>query len=156
MLFIALLNKRYQYVCDQRDTQVLLLYDHWDDTQMIFEGSYQIVMLASFFVRLINEFWNRNKVCFFLRNYDTSSSYKITLKLYISIFSNLMYFYLCCYCVCNQMIQLYQAIDDHWNIFTNDIEVQVLKDYSMLSRKFTKYYSRGYITLVIVVNKFLV
>ncbi|XP_020295042.1 uncharacterized protein LOC109860396 [Pseudomyrmex gracilis] len=80
--------------------EVLLLYDHWDDTQTIFEGGYQIVMLVSFFVRLLNEFWNRKKV-----------------------------------------IQLYQVIDNHWNIFTNDIEVRVLKNYSMLSRKFTKYYS---------------
>ncbi|XP_072760098.1 odorant receptor 42b-like isoform X2 [Anoplolepis gracilipes] len=32
-------------------------------------------------------------------------------------------------------------MDEHWNIFTNEIEVQILKEYSMLSRNFTKYYS---------------
>ncbi|KAL6262946.1 hypothetical protein P5V15_005734 [Pogonomyrmex californicus] len=37
--------------------------------------------------------------------------------------------------------QLYKTIDEHWDIFTNDIEIQILKDYSSLSRKFTKYYS---------------
>ncbi|XP_020283222.1 odorant receptor 67a-like [Pseudomyrmex gracilis] len=85
--------------------EILLLCDHWDDGQMIFEGCYQIVLSASFLVRLINEVWNRNEAC------D------------------------------DQMIHLYQTIDDHWNIFTNDIEVRVLKDYSILSKKFTRYYS---------------
>ncbi|XP_029670662.1 odorant receptor 67a-like [Formica exsecta] len=80
--------------------EILLLYDHWDDVQMIFEGCYQIAISASFLVRMINEFFNYDK-----------------------------------------FRQLYEAIDEHWNIFTSDVEVQVLKDYSMLSRKFTKYYS---------------
>lgn len=48
---------------------------------------------------------------------------------------------------CNQLRRLYQAIDEHWNIFTDDMEMQVMKDYSMLSQKFTKYYSSKYITL---------
>ncbi|XP_070155027.1 uncharacterized protein [Polyergus mexicanus] len=80
--------------------EILLLYDHWDDVQMIFEGCYQIAISASFLVRMVNEFFNHDK-----------------------------------------FRQLYEAIDEHWNIFTSDTEVQVLKDYSMLSRKFTKYYS---------------
>ncbi|XP_036149944.1 odorant receptor 10a [Monomorium pharaonis] len=46
-------------------------------------------------------------------------------------------FHICC----NQLRRLYKAIDEHWDIFTNDVEVQVMKDYSMVSRKFTKYYS---------------
>ncbi|XP_029670739.1 odorant receptor Or2-like [Formica exsecta] len=80
--------------------EILLLYDHWDDGQMIFEGCYQIVLSASFLVRMANEFLNHDK-----------------------------------------LQQLYEIIDEHWNIFTSDIEVQVLKNYSMTSRKFTKYYS---------------
>ncbi|XP_025075628.1 uncharacterized protein LOC112553034 [Pogonomyrmex barbatus] len=80
--------------------EILLLYDHWNDGQMIFEGCYQIVVSASFIVRQVNEFWNYDK-----------------------------------------FRQLYKTIDEHWDIFTNDIEIRILKDYSMLSRKFTKYYS---------------
>nr|XP_012226905.1 PREDICTED: uncharacterized protein LOC105674862 [Linepithema humile] len=36
---------------------------------------------------------------------------------------------------------LYEAINDHWNIFTNKLEVQTLKDYSAISRNFTIFYS---------------
>ncbi|KAL6262947.1 hypothetical protein P5V15_005735 [Pogonomyrmex californicus] len=80
--------------------EVLLLYDHWNDAQMIFEAGYQIAIMTSFILRQANQFWNYDK----LRH-------------------------------------LYKTIDEHWNIFTNDIEIQILKDYSSLSRKFTKYYS---------------
>ncbi|KAL6262949.1 hypothetical protein P5V15_005737 [Pogonomyrmex californicus] len=80
--------------------EILLLYDHWDNTQTIFEGLYQMVLSASFLVRIMNEFWNRDKIR-----------------------------------------RLYQTIDEHWNMFTNDVEVRILKDYSTLSRKFTKYYA---------------
>ncbi|XP_071567992.1 uncharacterized protein [Temnothorax nylanderi] len=80
--------------------EILLLYDHWNDVQMIFEGCYQIVISTSFIVRQVNEFWNHDK-----------------------------------------FRQLYKGIDKHWDIFTNDVEIQILKDYSTLSRKFTKYYS---------------
>jgi len=51
---------------------------------------------------------------------------------------------------CNQLRRLYKAIDQHWDIFTNDMEIQIMKDYSMLSRKFTKYYSSKYITMIIL------
>ncbi|CAL1673765.1 unnamed protein product [Lasius platythorax] len=80
--------------------EILLLYDHWDNAQTIFEGCYQMVLTASFLVRMANEFLNHDK-----------------------------------------LRRLYETIDEHWEIFTSDLEVQVLKDYSMLSRKFTKYYS---------------
>jgi len=45
---------------------------------------------------------------------------------------------------------MYEAIDKHWNIFTDDIEIQVMKEYSMLARKFVKYYSSEYILLRIL------
>ncbi|XP_050449388.1 odorant receptor 63a-like [Cataglyphis hispanica] len=92
--------------------EILLLYDHWGDAQMIFEGGYQFVISISFLVRMINEFFNYNK-----------------------------------------FRQLYEAIDEHWDIFTSDVEVQVLKDYSDLSRKFTKYYS---ILLYVMTSGFIV
>ncbi|XP_077266615.1 uncharacterized protein LOC143899819 isoform X2 [Temnothorax americanus] len=41
----------------------------------------------------------------------------------------------------DKLQQLYITIDKHWDIFTNDTEVCVLKNYSLLSRKFTKYYA---------------
>ncbi|XP_032675239.1 uncharacterized protein LOC116846029 [Odontomachus brunneus] len=41
----------------------------------------------------------------------------------------------------DKLLRLYEAIDHHWNIFTSDIEVRILKDYSLMSRKFTIVYS---------------
>ncbi|XP_036145782.1 uncharacterized protein LOC118646612 [Monomorium pharaonis] len=79
--------------------EILMLYDHWDNAEMIFEGCYQLVVSTSFIARQVNEFWNHDK-------------YR----------------------------HLYKAIDEHWDIFTNDVEIQILKDYSKLSQKFTKYY----------------
>lgn len=35
-------------------------------------------------------------------------------------------------------------MNDHWNIFTNDLEVRILKDYSIISQKFTIFYSSEY------------
>ncbi|XP_036144332.1 uncharacterized protein LOC118646133 [Monomorium pharaonis] len=80
--------------------EIMLIYNHWDNLQIVFDGSYQLVMSISFVGRIGNEFWNHDK-----------------------------------------LRRLYKAIDEHWNIFTNDVEVQVMKNYSMVSRKFTKCYS---------------
>lgn len=44
----------------------------------------------------------------------------------------------------NQFRYLYKAIDEHWDIFTNDVEIQILNDYAKLSRKVTKYYASKY------------
>ncbi|XP_024884880.1 uncharacterized protein LOC112462997 [Temnothorax curvispinosus] len=30
---------------------------------------------------------------------------------------------------------LYEAMENHWNVFTSEIEIRILKDYSMLTRK---------------------
>ncbi|XP_011871684.1 PREDICTED: uncharacterized protein LOC105564132 [Vollenhovia emeryi] len=80
--------------------QILLLYDHWDDPQLVFDGCYQLILVTAFIARTLHDMWN----------YD-------------------------------RFRRLYIAIDEHWDIFTNDVEVSILKDYSLLSRKFTKYYS---------------
>ncbi|XP_025074655.1 uncharacterized protein LOC112552797 [Pogonomyrmex barbatus] len=80
--------------------EILLLYDHRDDAQMIFEGCYQIVITTAFIVRLWNEIWNRDK-------------------------------FRC----------LYEAMNDHWEIFTDELEVRILKNYSTISRKFSIFYS---------------
>ncbi|XP_025263969.1 odorant receptor 63a-like isoform X1 [Camponotus floridanus] len=80
--------------------EILLIYDHWDDMQTIFEGCYQMAISSTFLMRIANEFFNHDK-----------------------------------------LRRLYEIIDEHWDIFTSDIEIQVLKDYSTLARKFTKYYS---------------
>ncbi|XP_067208934.1 uncharacterized protein [Linepithema humile] len=80
--------------------EILLLYDHMNDSQLIFEALYQFVITFSFLIRIANEIQNHDK-----------------LRL------------------------LYETIDDHWNIFTNNMEVQVLSEYSTISRKFAKYYS---------------
>ncbi|KYM84291.1 hypothetical protein ALC53_05384 [Atta colombica] len=36
---------------------------------------------------------------------------------------------------------LYEIMENHWNIFTNDLEVRILKSYSHISQKFTVSYS---------------
>ncbi|KAL6262944.1 hypothetical protein P5V15_005732 [Pogonomyrmex californicus] len=80
--------------------EIIMMYDHWDDTRIIFDACYQSAMLSSFIGRQLHQFWNHSKLRW-----------------------------------------LYKAIDEHWDIFTDDTEVQVMKNYSTLSRKFTKYYS---------------
>ncbi|XP_071626811.1 uncharacterized protein [Temnothorax longispinosus] len=80
--------------------EILMLYDHRDDAQMVFEGCYQFVISTAFIVRLWNEIWNRDK-----------------------------------------FRRLYEAMNDHWDIFTNELEIRVLKNYSVISRKFTIFYS---------------
>ncbi|XP_050449387.1 odorant receptor Or2-like [Cataglyphis hispanica] len=92
--------------------EILLLYDHWDDGQIIFEGCYQIVISSAFLVRMANEILYHDK-----------------------------------------FRQLYETIDEHWNIFTSDTEVQVLKNYSMISRQFTKYYS---ILMYVMMSGFII
>ncbi|XP_028047003.1 uncharacterized protein LOC105837982 isoform X3 [Monomorium pharaonis] len=77
-----------------------MLYDHQDDSQMIFEGFYQFVVSNAFIVRLWNEIWNRDK-----------------------------------------FRHLYETMNNHWDIFTNELEVRILKNYSNISRKFTIFYS---------------
>ncbi|XP_011875355.1 PREDICTED: uncharacterized protein LOC105566172 isoform X2 [Vollenhovia emeryi] len=37
--------------------------------------------------------------------------------------------------------QLCEAMENHWNIFTSEFEMRVLKEYSLISRKFTIFYS---------------
>ncbi|KAL6262945.1 hypothetical protein P5V15_005733 [Pogonomyrmex californicus] len=80
--------------------EILLLHDHWNDPQIIFDASYQILLFIALIARALHDIWNHDKLQW-----------------------------------------LYEAIDEHWNIFTNDMEVRILKDYSALSQKLTKYYS---------------
>ncbi|KAH0952955.1 Or9e9 [Eciton burchellii] len=80
--------------------EAMLLYDHWNDAQMVFEGCYQIVVSTYFLIRIVNEFCNHEKLW-----------------------------------------KLYRMIDEHWSMFTSDLEVRILKNYSLVSRKFVIYYS---------------
>ncbi|XP_039315032.1 uncharacterized protein LOC105206979 isoform X5 [Solenopsis invicta] len=102
--------------------QILLLYNNSNDTKMIFEGCYQFILSVNFIGRQMNHLWNSDK-CYTLNRLHT------------------------CY---NQFRYLYKAIDEHWDIFTNDVEIQILNDYAKLSRKVTKYYAMLlYIMMVI-------
>ncbi|XP_018394751.1 PREDICTED: uncharacterized protein LOC108773441 [Cyphomyrmex costatus] len=80
--------------------EVLLVYDHWDDPQMIVDGSYQLIFTTAFIARALHNIWNQNK-----------------------------------------LQQLCIAIDKNWDIFTNDVEVGIMKDYAILSRRFTIVFS---------------
>ncbi|KAL0114200.1 hypothetical protein PUN28_011485 [Cardiocondyla obscurior] len=80
--------------------EILLLCDHWDNSQMIFDAGYQFIFTTSFVGRGLHNIWNQDR-----------------------------------------LQQLCIAIDNHWDIFTDDLEVQVMKNYSSLSRKFTKLFA---------------
>ncbi|XP_026826856.1 odorant receptor 63a isoform X3 [Ooceraea biroi] len=92
--------------------ELILLYDHWDDSKLVFDGLYQITMSVCFFARIINQLWNHEK-----------------------------------------LQKLYLTMDEHWDIFTNETDVRVLKDYSTLSRKFTIYFS---ILVYIMTSAFII
>ncbi|XP_018044266.1 PREDICTED: uncharacterized protein LOC108684457 [Atta colombica] len=80
--------------------EILLLYDHWGDPQMIFDACYQFIFTTSFIARVLHNIWNQDR-----------------------------------------LQQLCIAIDKHWDIFTNDVEVRIMKDYAMMSRRFTIVFS---------------
>jgi len=42
--------------------QMLLLYDHWGDLQMIFDASYQFIFTTAFIARAIHSIWNHDRV----------------------------------------------------------------------------------------------
>ncbi|KAG5333699.1 OR10A protein, partial [Acromyrmex charruanus] len=79
---------------------ILLLYDHWDDPQMVVDACYQFIFTTAFTARVLHNIWNQDK-----------------------------------------LQQLCIAIDKHWDIFTSDVEVQIMKHYAMLSRRFTTVFS---------------
>ena len=58
---------------------MLLLHDHLDNPQMIFDASYQFMMSMSFIGRQINEFWNHDKASF----YDYNVLYLFSLFTYV-------------------------------------------------------------------------
>ncbi|KAL0114195.1 hypothetical protein PUN28_011484 [Cardiocondyla obscurior] len=119
--------------------ELMLLYYHWDNPQMVFEGSYQLAMSMSFIGRQINMFWNDTKVSLRqVRRVVLGDSFYIVYCGTTTFRPNMLNRF---HVYGDQLQRLYQTIDEHWNIFTNDTEVEVMKNYSTLSRKFTKYYS---------------
>lgn len=40
-----------------------MLYDHWENSRLVFECCAQIVILTTFVTKLFNDFWNHDKVC---------------------------------------------------------------------------------------------
>ncbi|KYN16798.1 hypothetical protein ALC57_10995 [Trachymyrmex cornetzi] len=52
----------------------------------------------------------------------------------------------------NKFRRLYEIMENHWNIFTNDLEVRILKSYSHISQKFTLSYS---ILMYIMMSMFI-
>ncbi|KAL0117358.1 hypothetical protein PUN28_010301 [Cardiocondyla obscurior] len=80
--------------------EILTLYKHGHDGQLMFECLYQIVITLIFLVKLINQFLNYNKIQ-----------------------------------------RLYESMENHWNIFTDDIEVRILKKYSHVAYQFTVSYA---------------
>ncbi|KAL6266262.1 hypothetical protein P5V15_003122 [Pogonomyrmex californicus] len=80
--------------------EILTLYKHRHNGQIIFDSLYQMVVTIAFLVKLLNQLWYRDK-----------------------------------------FRRLYEIMENHWNIFTNDLEVRILKTYSHISQKFIVFYS---------------
>ncbi|XP_026826858.1 odorant receptor 67a isoform X4 [Ooceraea biroi] len=78
-------------------------------------------------------------------------TYGITIR-YIPRYIRKNYMFDIRYCLL-KLQKLYQAMDEHWDIFTNKIDVRVLKEYSTFSRKFTIYFS---ILLYIMSSAFII
>ncbi|XP_024884868.1 odorant receptor 63a-like isoform X1 [Temnothorax curvispinosus] len=107
---------------------IIMLYDHWENSRLVFECCSQIVLLTTFVAKLTNDFWNHDKVC----ARKKSLAY---LDFLIIITIRFFLFFFC------QIRQLCEAMEKHWSTFTSEFETRVLKDYSLISRKFTILYS---------------
>lgn len=118
---------------------MLMLVDHWndEDKQMIFESSYQLLLLVNFFIKLFCEYWNHDMVNTMCRGNVRVARICFKLRLYRSI--NWLLELIC------QICRLYEAIEYHWNVLTNKIEIQILRYYSDISRKLTIFYSSEYV-----------
>ncbi|KYN09578.1 hypothetical protein ALC57_18303 [Trachymyrmex cornetzi] len=98
---IDILNITGEPIFDDRIVKIiLLLYDHWGDSQMVLDACYQFIFTTAFIARVLHNIWNQNR-----------------------------------------LQQLCIAIDKHWDIFTSDVEVRIMKHYAMLSRRFTIVFS---------------
>ncbi|XP_071626807.1 odorant receptor 63a-like isoform X1 [Temnothorax longispinosus] len=89
--------------------EVLMIYDHWKDTRLLFDCGSQLVLLTTFVAKLLNELLNHDKIQ-----------------------------------------SLYETMDNHWNIFKSESELQILKNYSTISRKFTIFYALMMYSMVTV------
>ena len=124
-----------------------MLYDHWNDARIVFDCSFQLVLLTTFIAKLMNEFLNHDK-----------ASLDITLSSLFPkcYFNKILFLFVLNYfynCYNGQILCLFEIMDNHWNVFTSKSELRILKDYTNISRKFTIFYSSkkqiflAYITL---------
>ncbi|XP_011159798.3 odorant receptor 63a isoform X2 [Solenopsis invicta] len=88
------------YIISYYSLEIMMLYDHWKDTRLVFDCCYESVLITTCNAKLLNQFLLHDKIQ-----------------------------------------HLYETINNHWNIFTNKSELQILKNYSNISRKFTIIYS---------------
>jgi len=133
--------------------QILLLYDHWGDPQMVVDACYQFIFTTAFTARILHNIWNQDRV----NSQIFLLSFFILIILSLFLFVNLLfYIHTENYFTYNmfvkivsiyykQLQQLCIAIDKHWDIFTSDVEVQIMKHYAMLSRRFTTVFSSKYV-----------
>ncbi|XP_036140178.1 uncharacterized protein LOC118644783 [Monomorium pharaonis] len=112
-----------------------MLYDHWNDARIVFDCSFQLVLLTTFIAKLMNEFLNHDKASLdiILSSLFPKCYFNKILFLFV-----LNYFY---NCYNGQILRLFETMDNHWNVFTSKSELRILKDYTNISRKFTIFYS---------------
>ncbi|XP_011871689.1 PREDICTED: uncharacterized protein LOC105564135 isoform X2 [Vollenhovia emeryi] len=139
--FCFLLNMSYIFF------EITMLHDYWNNPQIIFDCILQMAVSLGMVGRQANEFWNRDKVRFY---YSVLHSLFLLSYVYCGITLFRPNMLNCFHVCCDQLRWLYQAIDEHWNIFTDDVEVRIMKDYSMVSRKFVKYYSKVMCSIIVI------
>lgn len=109
-----------------------MFYDHWENTQLVFENIYFLAVQFTYIIKLCNELWNYDKV----RVRKTLWVYLLTDS-FDYYFNETIYY--------GQIRYLYEAMENHWNVFASEFEMCILKDSSILSRKCTIIYSSEYI-----------
>ena len=124
--------------------QILLLYDHWGDPQMVVDACYQFIFTTAFTARVLHNIWNQDRVNSQIFYY-LFISFILSLFLFVSLLLKNYFTYNMFVKIVSiyykQLQQLYIAIDKHWDIFTSDVDVQIMKHYAMLSRRFTTVFS---------------
>jgi len=108
---------------------------------MVFEACYQIVILTTFTGKLFCENWNNDKVRLLRRN-NASSDFTPIFPIHFDRYFVITSPYR------RQIRCLYETMERHWNIFTSEYEVQVLKHYAGISRKLAVVYSGEFIARI--------
>lgn len=132
-----------------------MLYYHRDDAQVFFECCFQCVVLTTFLGKIVNEILNQDKVSLPRTVFVVSMYFLINSKRFrFTDVTNRFRLRISLRRYDRQIRNLYEAMDNHWNVFTCESEIRVLKDYTSRSRKFTIFHSCEYISSICVCQSY--